>query len=59
MERSNIFPFSMHTYGLKPSTVGSKVPFIGDILYEKKQLLKALTETLLHSHKDGKLQIKG
>ena len=37
----------------------SKVPYITDLLTEKKQLFMAVTETWLSNHKDGELQIDG
>ena len=45
--------------GLCPSSVPSKVPYISDLLYEKDQLLMALTETWLKDHKDDELHIEG
>ena len=49
--------FNVH--GLKPTTVPSKVPYISDILAEKNQLFMAVTETWLHNHKDGEIEIDG
>ena len=49
--------FNVH--GLKPTTVPSKVPYVADLLSEKNQLFMALTETWLHNHKDGEVQIEG
>ena len=49
--------FNVH--GLKPNTVPSKVPYISDLLNERKQLFMAVTETWLSNHKDGELQIDG
>ena len=37
----------------------SKVPYVADLLSEKNQLFMALTETWLHNHKDGEVQIDG
>ena len=49
--------FNVH--GLKPNTVPSKVPYISDLLLEKKQLFVALTETWLQDHKDAEVRIDG
>ena len=49
--------FNVH--GLKPTTVPSKVPYIADLLLEKKQLFMAVTETWLFDHKDGEIQVDG
>ena len=49
--------FNVH--GLKPNTVPSKVPYIADLLLDKNQLFMAITETWLHNHKDGEVQIDG
>ena len=45
--------------GLKPQTVPSKVPYIEDLLKDKKQLFVALTETWLKNHKQAELNIDG
>ena len=37
----------------------SKVPYISDLLLEKKQLFMSLTETWLYNHKDAELHIEG
>ena len=37
----------------------SKVPYVSDLLLEKKQLFMALTETWLYNHKDAELHIDG
>ena len=47
--------FNVH--GLKPSTLPSKVPYIGDMLHDKQQLFIALTETWLAKHKDAEISI--
>ena len=44
---------------MKPISVPSKVPYIGDILKEKKQLFIGLTETWLKDHKDAEINIEG
>lgn len=49
----------MNIQGLKPRTVPSKIPFIREILYDKDQVLFALTETWLYDHLPGELQISG
>ena len=46
-------------HGLVPATVPSKVPFIADLLLEKNQLFMGVTETWLHNHKEGELQVNG
>ena len=45
--------------GLKPLTVVSSVEYVRDVLYEKKQLFIALTETWLNEHTDAELKIDG
>ena len=45
--------------GLIPKTLISKVPLVRDILYEKKSLFMALTETWLHDHKEAEMLIDG
>ena len=45
--------------GLQPKTVPSKVPLVSDLLYEKKQLFFALSETWLREHKDAEVDIPG
>ena len=54
---SSFSVFNVH--GLKPNTVPSKVPYIADLLAEKNQLFMAVTETWLHNHKDGEIQVNG
>ena len=43
--------------GLKPRTVPTKVPYIGDLLHESNQIFTALTETWLKDHKEAELKI--
>ncbi len=45
--------------GLKPMTVPSKVPYVGDLLAEKNQLFMAVTETWLQNHKDAEVATDG
>ena len=45
--------------GLQPKTVPSKVPTISDLLYEKKQMFFALSETWLREHNDAEVDIPG
>ena len=44
---------------MKPNTVPSKVPYISDLLVEQNQLIIALTETWLKTHKDAEVGIDG
>ena len=44
--------------GLRPQTVQSSVPYVKDRLVEKEQLFKVLSETWLHNHKDGEIEIE-
>ena len=45
--------------GLRPQSVPSKVPYVSDLLLEKNQLFMAVTETWLHTHKEGELAVDG
>ena len=45
--------------GLKPRSVPSKVPYIGDLLSHSKQLFFALTETWLKDQLDAEVQLDG
>lgn len=54
----NYFTF-MNIQGLKPETVPSKIPFLSDILDNKNQLFIGLSETWIHNHLEGELQIDG
>ena len=45
--------------GLKPRTVPSKVPYIGDLLNHSNQLFFALTETWLRDQLDAEINIDG
>ena len=52
----NYFSY-INIQGLKPKTVLSKVPFINDVLTEKKQLFMCLSETWLNDHTEAELVI--
>ena len=45
--------------GLRPQTVQSTVPYIRDRLIGKNQLFMAMSETWLHNHKDGEINVNG
>ena len=45
--------------GLKPKTRPSSVPYVRDILHEKKQLFICLTETWLDDHLAAEVDIPG
>lgn len=51
------FYLFVNIQGLHPKTVPSKVPFINDLLYEKKQIFIGLSETWLQDHKDAEISI--